>query len=738
MNGIDYGLLTDRIKQYSPGADFNLLARAVEFAAEAHGGQTRESGEEYISHPLAVAYILAEMQMDLETICAAILHDVVEDTGVSLAEITTTFGTRLAKLVDGVTKLSRLDFKNKREQQAETLRKMFLAMAEDLRVILIKLADRLHNMRTLKFRPPDRQKPTARETLDIFAPLANRLGISRMQWELEDLALKYLEPVAYEDIATRVAAKRQNREEVIERALFTLGNHLAAVDVRAEMQGRPKHFYSIYRKMLSGKSFDEIYDLIALRVIVDSVKDCYEVLGVVHSIWRPIPGRFKDFIANPKPNLYRSLHTTIVGEQGEPLELQIRTFEMHHIAEHGVAAHWAYKEGAKPEKELSTKLAWLRSLLEWQKDFVDPEEFVEGLKIDLFVDEVFVFTPKGDIVDLPVGSIPLDFAYRVHTDIGHRCVGAKVSGRIVPLTYELKTGDIVEIITTKQTNGPSRDWLKLVRTPQARSKIRQWFKKEQKAENVERGREMLAKEVHRQGYPVEEILVARYLGEISLEQNYLSEDDLLANIGYGGVSAMHIANRLIPKFLKDHAQAEVEVEIPSVPVMTKQSALRNEVQVVGLENALVRLASCCSPLPGDEIVGFVTRGRGVSVHTANCPNVSSLAREPERLINVKWSDRASASYQVRIEFIGMNRPGILRDVTQALAELKTDIASMQARSTKEKEAHLKFTIIVRDLAHCERVLAKLQKLRDALSVKRMASIVSKGEDAGASGSATSQ
>jgi len=736
VTGTEYGALTDKIRQYSPGADLALLARAVEFAAQAHIGQTRESGEEYISHPLAVAYILAELQMDLETICAAILHDVVEDTSVSLVSLAEKFGPRVGKLVDGVTKLSRLDFKNRQEQQAETLRKMFLAMAEDVRVILIKLADRLHNMRTLKFRPQERQKITARETLDIFAPLANRLGMSRMQWELEDLALKCLDPVSYDDIATKVSAKRQNREDVIKRALSTLNTHLLEVNIKADMQGRPKHFYSIYRKMQSGKSFDEIYDLIALRIIVESSQDCYGVLGVVHSIWRPIPGRFKDYIATPKQNNYQSLHTTIVGEQGEPLELQIRTYEMHRIAENGVAAHWAYKDGVKPEKELATKMAWLRSLLEWQKDYADPEEFVEGLKIDLFSDEVFVFTPKGDIIDLPVGSIPLDFAYRVHTDIGHRCVGAKVSGRIVPLTYELKTGDIVEIITTKQSNGPSRDWIKLVQTPQARSKIRQWFKKEQKSENIERGRDLLIREAKKQGYLPEELLAGKYLAEVATEQNYLSEEDMLANIGHGGVRALHIANKLIPKYVKDKAPATVEQDV--VPVLTKKAAPKSEVVVVGLENALVKIASCCHPLPGDQIVGFVTRGRGVSVHTANCPNIVALAREPERLINVKWANRSGSAYQVRIEFIGINRPGILRDVTEALAELKTDISSMQARSTKDKEAHLKITVVVRDLAHCERVLAKLQKVRDVLSVKRVASVVGKWEGLHAGSSATSQ
>jgi len=732
---LDYGALIERIKVYSPGADFAVLARAVEFAVSAHGSQKRESGEDYISHPLAVAYILADVQLDMETICAAILHDVVEDTKMSLAEITEIFGPRVAKLVDGVTKLGRLEFKNRQEQQAENLRKMLLAMAEDVRVILIKLADRLHNMRTLKFRPPQRQKPTAKETLDIYAPLAHRLGISRVQWELEDLAFRYLEPDAYEDISAHVAAKRQDREQVISRARATLQEELQALDIAAEIQGRPKHFYSIYRKMQSGKSFDEIYDLVAMRVIVDSVKDCYGVLGIIHSLWRPIPGRFKDFIATPKPNLYQSLHTTIVGEQGTPLEIQIRTQEMHRIAEHGVAAHWAYKEGSKPEKELSTKLTWLRSLIEWQKDLVDPEEFVEGLKIDLFTDEVFVFTPKGDVVDLPVGSIPIDFAYRVHTDIGHRCVGAKVNGRIVPLTHELKTGDIVEIVTSKQANGPSRDWIKLVRTPGARSRIRQWFKKEQKTENVERGRDLLIKEVKRQNYPPEEVLVDKYLSDIAAQQNYISDEEMMANLGHGSVSAMHIANKLIAKYVKD--RGPVPLEAVSMAELAKQPLAQVEVQVVGLDNALVKFARCCTPLPGDEIIGFVTRGRGVSVHTSNCPNVPSLERERERLINVAWGSRTLASYPVRIEFVGMDRPGLLQDVVQALAEIKTNITSLKARTTKDQEAHFNFTIVVRDLAHCERALAKLHKIRDALSVKRATSVTIKGEDVIAGSSATS-
>lgn len=732
----DFQILVNKVKSYSPQADTDMLARAFEFAEAAHRGQVRESGEEYISHPLEVAFILTEIQMDVETLCAAMLHDVVEDTGVTLEQLTESFGPLVARLVDGVTKLSRLDFKNKQEHQAESLRKMFLAMAEDLRVILIKLADRLHNMRTLKHRPPVKQKATAKETLDIFAPLAHRLGISRIQWELEDWAFRYLEPEAYKDIANRVAAKREDRERVIEHALETLRSNMEEVGIKADIQGRPKHFYSIFKKMQAGKSFEEIYDLTAIRVIVDSVKDCYGVLGLVHNIWRPIPGRFKDYIAMPKPNMYQSLHTTVVGERGEPLEIQIRTMEMHRIAEHGIAAHWAYKEGGRPQKALVNKLTWLRSILEWQQELRGAEEFVDGLKIDLFTDEVFVFTPKGDVIDLPVGSIPLDFAYRVHTDIGHRCVGAKVNGRIVSLTHELRTGDIVEIITTKQANGPSRDWIKLVRTPQARSKIRQWFKKEQKGENIEKGRELLLRELKRLGHPAEEILNEVYLTEVAEQQNFLSDTDMLAAIGHGDVSLMQVANRLVTLYNKDRKIPDSD-EMPILQPSAHPTSTE-EVQVVGLDNALIKFAKCCNPLPGDDIIGFVTRGRGVSVHTCNCPNVPALQKEKERLINVAWGNQTAADYPVRVEVVGMDRPGLLQDVIQTLSELKTNITSMQARADKEQVAHVNFTIIVKDLLHLERVLMRLRKLRDVFTVKRVASASSsKGDENNASSGSAS-
>ena len=731
----DFQTLVTKVRSYSPQADLSVLERAYKYAQDAHSGQLRESGEDYISHPIEVALILTDIQMDIETLTATLLHDVVEDTSVSIEEIAQNFSPRVAQLVDGVTKLSRLDFKNKQEQQAESLRKMFLAMAEDLRVILIKLADRLHNMRTLKFRPQVKQKVTAKETLDIYAPLAHRLGISRIQWELEDLAFRYLEPEAYKDIAAKVAAKRIDREAIITHALSTLRSQLDEVGIKADIQGRPKHFYSIYRKMMAGRGFEEIFDLTAIRLIVDSVKDCYGVLGLVHNIWRPIPGRFKDYIAMPKPNLYQSLHTTVVGERGEPLEIQIRTFEMHRIAENGIAAHWGYKEGLRPDKAFVSKLTWLRSILEWQQDLRGADEFVDGLKMDLFADEVFVFTPKGDVIDLPVGSIPIDFAYRVHTDIGHRCVGAKVNGRMVPLTHELKTGDIVEVVTTKQIGGPSRDWIKMVRTPQARSRIKQWFKKEQKSENIDKGRDLLERELKRLGHPVEDMMDESFLTEVAEQLTFMSDEDMLAAIGHGGSSVNHIVNRLVALYQK--IKGINDAEPIAVPSQSAHPTSTEEVQVVGLDNALVKFSRCCNPLPGDEIIGFVTRGRGVSVHTGNCPNLPSLMLQRERLIAVTWGSKTAAGYPVRIELVGMDRPGLLQDVLQYLTESKTNITSMQARTTKEQEAYVSFTIIVKDLIHLDRVITRLRKIRDVFTVKRVlsASGGAKGDE-GNAGSST--
>ncbi len=711
--------LLERVQLYNKQANFEQLHQAYVYAARAHAGQLRASGEDYIVHPLGVAIILAEMQLDTDTMTAALLHDVVEDTGVSLQDLEGEFGPVVARLVDGVTKLGKLEDLNKQEQQAENLRKMFLAMAEDLRVILIKLADRLHNMRTLKYRPPHKQKETALETREIFAPLAHRLGISRIQWELEDLSFRYLEPEKYREITEKVARKREVREAIIDHAIEELRYRLDEVKIEADISGRPKHFASIYRKMEAGKTFEEIFDLTAIRVIVDTVKDCYEVLGMIHSIWKPIPGRFKDYIAVPKPNLYQSLHTTVIGDRGEPLEIQIRTWEMHRIAEHGIAAHWLYKEGAKANEKMQEKLSWLRSILEWQQELRDAQEFVDGIKIELYPDEVFVFTPKGDVIDLPAGSIPLDFAYRIHTNLGHRCVGAKVNGRIVPLTYTLQNGDIVEVLTSNKINGPSHDWLKIVRTSGAKSKIRAWFKKEQREENIQKGRELLEKEANKLGIEPHQLLTEARLEKVATSYRFVAIDDLLASLGYGGTSLVAVMQRLVEDYKQEHNLDEQEIiDIPEVA--PERHPHDSGVRVRGLGDALIKFSRCCNPVPGDPIIGYITRGRGVSIHTADCPNAQSLIREQERLIEVYWEDKQKAAYPVRIELVALDRIGLLQDVVQLLAEVKLNISSLQARTERKGTSVVTFTIVVRDLHHLESVLQRLARIRDVFSVHRIA------------------
>lgn len=712
--------LLEKVQQYNKQANSEQLQQAYVYAARAHAGQLRASGEDYIIHPLGVAMILAEMQLDTDTLTAALLHDVVEDTGVTLQDLQDEFGPVISKLVDGVTKLGKLEDLNKQERQAENLRKMFLAMAEDLRVILIKLADRLHNMRTLKYRPAHKQRETALETREIFAPLAHRLGISRIQWELEDLAFRYLEPERYREITEKIAKKRDVREAIIEHAINELRGRLHEVKIKADISGRPKHFYSIFRKMDAGKSFEEIYDLTAIRVIVDTVKDCYEVLGLIHSIWKPIPGRFKDYIAVPKPNLYQSLHTTVIGDRGEPLEIQIRTWEMHRIAEHGIAAHWLYKEGGKASEKMHEKLSWLRSILEWQQDLRDAEEFVDGIKIELYPDEVFVFTPKGDVIDLPAGSIPLDFAYRIHTNLGHRCVGAKVNGRIVPLTYTLQNGDIVEVLTSNKINGPSHDWLKIVRTSGAKSKIRAWFKKEQREDNIQKGRDMLEKEASKLSIEPHQLLTDSRLEKVAEGYRFVAIDDLLASLGYGGTSLVTVMQRLVEDYKQEHKLDEQEtIDIPEVAL--ERHPHDSGVRVRGLEDALIKFSRCCNPVPGDPIIGYITRGRGVSIHTADCPNAQSLLREQERLIEVYWEDTPKAAYPVRIELTGLDRIGLLQDVVQLLAEVKLNINSLQARTERKGTSVVTFTIVVRDLHHLDSVLERLARIRDVFSVHRIAS-----------------
>jgi GTP diphosphokinase / guanosine-3',5'-bis(diphosphate) 3'-diphosphatase len=707
------------VRPYGKPEDLELIRRAYKYADEAHRGQLRRSGEPYITHPLAVATILAELRLDAVTLAAALLHDVVEDTKVTDDELVRQFGTEVAALVDGVTKLKRIKFDSTEEQQAENLRKMFMAMAKDIRVLLIKLADRLHNMRTLKYQPPEKQIRTARETLEIFAPLAHRLGIYTVKWELEDIALRYLNPQQYYRIVHLMAQKRKERESYVNDVIEMLREKLRELDISAEVSGRAKHIYSIYRKMVSQhKEFNEIYDLFAVRVIVDSVKDCYGVLGVVHTMWKPMPGRFKDYIAMPKANMYQSLHTTVIGPRGEPLEIQIRTWEMHQTAEYGIAAHWVYKEGGqKADGAFSQKLAWFREVLEWQQDFRDAQEFMETLKLDLFSDEVFVFTPKGDVIELPAGSVPIDFAYRIHTEIGNRCIGAKVNGKIVPLDYRLRTGDIVEVLTSKHSYGPSRDWLKIVQSSQAKSKIRQWFKREKREENVARGRELIEKELIRQKLDVHALLTPSALQDALQKFNFAKEEDMYAAVGYGGLSPVQVVTRLLDKYRRDHAGQPLDKV--SLELRERTAPSQNGVRVRGVDNLLIRFARCCNPVPGDEIVGFITKGRGVSVHRADCPNVESLRQDHERVIDVEWAGTADQSYLVDLELIALDRHGLINEVMNAVAETKTDVTAVSGRVDAKKVAHVNLTVRIRNLEHLRSVVERLKRLKDIHAVRRL-------------------
>ncbi|MGI9860158.1 bifunctional (p)ppGpp synthetase/guanosine-3',5'-bis(diphosphate) 3'-pyrophosphohydrolase [Moorella naiadis] len=709
--------LEEQIKEYQPGANLELVRDAYILAATAHRGQKRRSGEDYITHPLEVAAILAELQLDVVTIAAALLHDVVEDTPISLDTIKQLFGDEVALLVDGVTKLSRLEYKTKEEQQAETLRKMFLAMAQDIRVILIKLADRLHNMRTLKYHPVEKQQEIARETLEIYAPLAHRLGIFRLKWELEDQALRYLEPESYYELVNSINMKRREREEYIQQVVEVLRQKMDEAGIKADIQGRPKHFYSIYNKMVKqGKELSEIYDLIAVRVIVDTVKDCYAVLGLVHAIWKPIPGRFKDYVAMPKPNMYQSLHTTVIGPNGDPFEIQIRTWEMHRTAEYGIAAHWRYKEGdGGSDREFEQKLTWLRQLLDWQREMRDPREFMESLRIDFFSDRVYVFTPKGDVVELPAGSVPIDFAYRVHTDVGHRCTGARVNGRIVPLDYQLKTGDIVEVLTTKGSR-PSRDWLHIVKTSQAKNRIRQWFKKEEREKNLVRGRELLEKECQKQGFDPEEILKTSLLQEAARKFNLANVEDLYVTVGDGVLTPFQVLGRLKGEEETPDAEAVKNTLKP----WSGFGRPSHGVRVKGVDNLDIRLAHCCNPLPGDAIIGYITRGRGVTVHRADCPNIQHHQEtEGERIIEVAWDNDAEATYQVQIEALALDRPNLAMDIMAAVADTKTIINSIHARATRNDQALVDLKIEIRSLEHLHYIMDKVRRIRDVTEVKRV-------------------
>ena len=716
-----YNRLIEIIKSYQPDEICENIRKAYELADEAHKEQKRVNGDPYILHPLAVAEILADMEIDTTTITASLLHDVVEDTEYMLEDIERIFGKEVAFLVDGVTKLNRLDYRTKEDQQVNSMRKMFLAMAKDIRVVVIKLADRLHNMRTLKYMRSEKQKRIAQETLEIYAPLAHRLGIFNIKWELEDLSFRYMEPDKYYDLVDQMKEKRKVREEIVNEAIDVLKKTLTESSISFEINGRPKHFYSIYKKMKKdNRDLSQIYDLYAIRVIVDTVQDCYGVLGIVHSLWKPLPYRFKDYIAMPKPNNYQSLHTTVIGTRGQPVEIQIRTWDMHHIAEYGVAAHWRYKEGRASQKAtgFDEKMGWLRNLLEWQ-DTSNPQEFVNALKLDAFSDEVFVFTPRGDVIDLPQGAIPIDFAYRIHTDVGHRCVGAKVNGKIVPLDYALKNGDIVEVITSK-TGKPSLDWLKIVGSSESRSKIRNWFKKENREENIEKGSAALEKECKRLGHDWKLVSHSGRIAKVAKQMNAGTEDDLLAAVGYGGFAV----NTVLIKLLELHKELDrVDDEQNEKSLIEKLKPRKasghnhSGVLVKGESGLLVRLSKCCSPVPGDPIIGFVTRGRGVSVHRADCPNVR-LDEDVDRLIDVEWDYGMSESFEVNMEISAYDRTGMIADIMAALAEMKISITSINAKVSETKSVTIHLGISIKDLAQFEFVATKIRRLKDVYKVQR--------------------
>jgi GTP pyrophosphokinase len=707
--------LIAKVRSYDPGMEPSWLRGVYDLADAAHDGQRRASGEDYIEHPVAVARLLADMEMDRSTIAAAILHDVVEDTVVTGEQVAAKFGPEIAQLVEGVTKLTRIPYQSKEDAQVENLRKMFMAMAKDIRVIIIKLADRLHNMRTLASLPPEKQQAIARETIEIYAPIAHRLGIWKIKWDLEDLCLRYLDPDAYRDISERVAKKRAEREEAVNAVVGVLRTHFEKLGIHADITGRPKHFYSIYAKMKKGRDFSTIYDLTAVRVIVENVKDCYGALGIVHSMWKPIPGRFKDYIAMPKPNMYQSLHTTVVGPAGEPLEVQIRTLEMHRTSEFGIAAHWHYKEGTKPDA-FENKLTWLRSLLEWQNDMRDSRAFMENLKLDLFDSQVFVFSPKGDVYALPSAASPLDFAYQVHTDIGNHCVGTKVNGKIVPLDYQLRNGDICEVLVNKSSR-PSLDWLAIVRTSGAKHKIKQWFRKERKDENVMLGQEAVERELARE-HMRPDLARGEVIEKIAKRMNFGKATDLFAAIGFGDASAASVVTKL-----KEDVKANNVVDFSTIqrvlPVPSRRLA-RNAsgVRIAGVDDVLVRLSKCCSPVPGDPIMGYVTIGRGVSVHRADCPNVAYMATMPERILQASWAETESLTHSVDVEVEAVDRAGLLQDVMGVCAEFKTSASSVTAR-VKRDIAMISLTLQISNLDHLHKVLNKLRTLKDVRNVYRV-------------------
>jgi GTP pyrophosphokinase len=719
QSGLEQLLRT--VKSYNAKADTKEIERAFRFAETAHEGQKRLSGDDFIQHPLAVAQILAELGLDTTTLAAALLHDTVEDTDVTLERLEEGFGAEIARIVDGLTKLEKLEFRSREQEQAENVRKMIVAMAGDIRVLLIKLADRLHNMRTLAPLSPDRQKRIATETLEIYAPLAHRLGVQQVKWEMEDLSFKTLHAGPYREIASLVEKRRGERQQYIDSVLEAARSRLREAGLKAQVEGRPKHLYSIYEKMVvGGKEFNEIYDLVGLRILVDSVRDCYAALGAVHSLWKPVPGRFKDYVAMPKSNMYQSLHTTVVGPGGNALEIQIRTREMHRTAEFGVAAHWRYKEGrdGKKAKE-AADIAWLGQMLEWLKDMADPREFMESLKIDLYGGQVFVFTPKGDVMNLPAGATPVDFAYSIHTEVGHRTIGAKVSGKLVPLDYELRTGDTVEILISKaQGEGPSQDWLKFVVTPRARNKVRQWFSRERREDALEDGRDALQRIMRKQNVPFKRLATEETLQQVAADMKFPDLESLYVGIGEGHVSPQSIIARL-SRVVTGTTEEDV-TEVPLArPVRIERPDVTSGVLVPGAADVWVRLARCCTPVPGDEIMGFVTRGQGVSVHRTDCPNVRALTKEPERLIDVSWRSGKPTSFVVSIQVEALDRTRLLSDVATVLSDHHVNIISATSTVGRDRITTLRFTFELADSTHLSGVLAAVKKTENVYDAYRV-------------------
>lgn len=714
-------------KKNNRKSDSKLIKKAYEYAKAHHGEQLRKSGEPYIVHPVQVAYILSTLGLDDSTICAALLHDTIEDTDLTKQDLAKEFGEEIAELVDGVTKLSKLQYASMEEQQVENYRKMFLAMGKDIRVILIKLADRLHNMRTLKYLTRDRQIANANETMELYAPLANRLGMYSLKWELEDLSFKYLYPEEYRELVEGINRKREERLKFIDMIMEEIKKAVKKEHIEAEITGRAKHLYSIYRKMKRDNiTLDQVYDLFALRVIVNSVKDCYASLGVVHELYNPMPGRFKDYISVPKPNMYQSLHTTLIGPKGTPFEVQIRTWDMHRIAEYGIAAHWAYKEASfmgnkkanvKVEED---KLSWLRETLEWQKEMQDPDEFLNTLKTELFEDEVYVFTPKGKIISLPKGSTPIDFAYNIHAEIGNHMTGAKINSKMMPIITALKNGDIVEIITSDQSKGPSRDWLKFIKSSTAKNKILAWFKKNEREANIVRGKDLIEKEIKKIGMKHSELAKTEYIQAALDRYKYNEIEEMYASVGFGAISPGKIVARMLEEYRKEHQTENLEEKLEelSKEKITQNKPSKNGIVVKGIDNCLVKLSRCCNPLPGDEIIGYITKGRGVSVHRKDCVNVKSLFAEENRMIDVYWYEAEKTKYHVDIEIYGNERNGLLADIIKEIENTKSRLLAVTSKANKEKIALTEVTVEVENIEELNKILKQLRKIDSVYEVKR--------------------